>query len=144
MELLRPIHIEVEPHLPPDLRRVVRAEVVAEEAVPARCRSATDDGGGVLMLTRTRQSEEEVELLREATPPLPPLRHELAPAPGRSPPAPRRAAVGGSDSSGWKKREDREGGGRALESPRKVAGGHQLIRRPDLLGGHGDRRPVKS
>jgi hypothetical protein len=90
------------------------------------------------MLTRARWSEEEAELLCEATLP-PPLHPELAPAPGRPPPAPRGAAFSGSDSSGWKNREDGEGGGRALESPWKVAGGHQRIRRPDLLGRHDGR-----
>jgi hypothetical protein len=44
-----------------------RAEAVAEEAAPARRWIATDGGGTVLTLTRARRSEEEAELLREAT-----------------------------------------------------------------------------
>jgi hypothetical protein len=69
MELLRPLQIEVEPHPPPDLRRVVRAAGGSRRGGGCPCSTLDRDRRwrGVLTLTRARRSEEEAELLREAT-----------------------------------------------------------------------------
>jgi hypothetical protein len=73
-----------------------------EDAAPARLRSVTDDGGGAFTLTRARRSEEETDVLREAMTP-PPLRPELAPAPGRPPPTPRGVAAVGRIARGGRR-----------------------------------------